>query len=105
MLALPPLSVVCDVLDHMKRKCCNSVPVDALIMILRTYTDKHLTHLRKFAMKKKLKLKTELVLDAFNLLLDSLPKSCLVEEAVLLFRRMKSKVVPDANTYSTLFFG
>ncbi|KAH7686591.1 TPR-like protein [Dioscorea alata] len=97
--------VVCDVLDYMKRRCCNSVPVDALITILRTYTDKHLTHLRKFAKKKKLKLKTEPALDAFNLLLDSLCKCCLVEEAVLLFHRMKSKVVPDANTYSILFFG
>ncbi|KAJ0971275.1 hypothetical protein J5N97_019234 [Dioscorea zingiberensis] len=97
--------VVCDVLDYMKRRSSNSVPIDALLTVLRAYTEKHLMHLRKFAKKKKIKLKTEPALDAFNLLLDALCKCSLVEEAVILFHRMKGKVVPDANTYSILFFG
>lgn len=97
--------VVCDVLDHMKRKNKSSVPVEALLTILRTYTEKHLTHLRKFAKKKRIRKKTPPEIDAFNLLLDALSKCSLVREAEVMFHRMKNKVVPNADTYNILFFG
>ncbi|XP_072993817.1 pentatricopeptide repeat-containing protein At1g73400, mitochondrial [Typha latifolia] len=97
--------VVCDILDHMKRRGKNSVPLDALLMILKAYTDKHLTHLRKFAKKKRSKMKTPPEIDAFNLLLDSLCKCSLVREAEVMFHRVKSKLSPNAETYNILFFG
>ncbi|KAL1821478.1 hypothetical protein DCAR_0417894 [Daucus carota subsp. sativus] len=97
--------IVCDILDFMKRNNKTSVPVEVLLKILRQYTEKHLTHLQKFAKKKKIRVKTQPEINAFNLLLDSLCKCCLVEDAEGMFRRMQSKVKPDANTYNILFFG
>ncbi|XP_038973448.1 pentatricopeptide repeat-containing protein At1g73400, mitochondrial-like isoform X1 [Phoenix dactylifera] len=97
--------VVCDILDYMKRRNRNTVPSDALLAILRTYTDKHLSHLRIFAKKKRIRQKTPPEIDAFNLLLDSLCKCSLVREAELMFHRVKNKVVPNAETYNILFFG
>ncbi|XP_038975593.1 pentatricopeptide repeat-containing protein At1g73400, mitochondrial-like [Phoenix dactylifera] len=97
--------VVCDILDCMKRRNKNTVPIDALLAILRTYTDKHLTHLRKFAKKKRIRQKTPPEVDAFNLLLDSLCKCSLVREAELMFHRVKNKVVPNAETFDILFYG
>lgn len=97
--------IVCDILDYMKRNNKTSVPVEVLLKILRQYTEKHLTHLQKFAKKKKIRVKTQPEINAFNLLLDSLCKCCLVEDAEGMFRRMHGKVKPDANTYNILFFG
>lgn len=98
-------AIVCDILDYMKRKGKNSVPVDVLIMILRKYAEKHLTHLQKFTKKKKIRVKTQPEINAFNLLLDSLCKCSLVEEADVIVKKVKSKITPDANTYNILFFG
>ncbi|MQL89507.1 hypothetical protein Taro_022077 [Colocasia esculenta] len=97
--------IVCNILDHMKRKNKASVPVDALLAILREYAEKHLTHLHKFAKKKKIRVKTQPEINAFNLLLDSLCKCSLAREAEAMFHRVKNKIVPDANTYNILFFG
>ncbi|KAG5613124.1 hypothetical protein H5410_024405 [Solanum commersonii] len=97
--------VVCDLLDYMKRNDKSLVPLEVLLKILRQYTEKHLTHLHKFAKKKKIRVKTQPEVYAFNLLLDALCKCCLVEEAEALFTRVKSKVKPTADTYNILFFG
>ncbi|KAJ4959473.1 hypothetical protein NE237_026584 [Protea cynaroides] len=97
--------IVCDMLDYMKRKDRNSVPVEVLLTILRNYTEKHLTHLQKFTKKKKIRVKTQPEINAFNLLLDALCKCSLVEEAEAMFMKIKNKVSPDANTYNILFFG
>ncbi|KAL3829219.1 hypothetical protein ACJIZ3_018021 [Penstemon smallii] len=97
--------IICDLLDYMKRHDKSSVPIDVLLNILRKYTEKHLTHLQKFAKKKKIRVKTQPEINAFNLLLDALCKCCLVEEAEALFKRVKSKVKPNADTYNILFFG
>ncbi|OUZ99704.1 Pentatricopeptide repeat [Macleaya cordata] len=97
--------IVCDLLDYMKRKDRNSVPVEVLLNILRKYTEKHLTHLQKFTKKKKIRVKTQPEINAFNLLLDSLCKCSLVEEAEAMFMKIKNKVTPDAITYNILFFG
>ncbi|XAR56041.1 hypothetical protein NMG60_11036329 [Bertholletia excelsa] len=97
--------IICDILDYMKRNNKKSVPVEVLLTILRQYTEKHLTHLHKFAKKKKIKVKTPTEINAFNLLLDALCKCSLVEDAQAMFSRMKSKIKPDAHTYNILFFG
>ena len=97
--------IVCDMLDYMKRNDKKSVPVEVLLMILRKYTEKHLAHLHKFAKKKKIRVKTQPEINALNLLLDALCKCSLVEDAQAMFRRVKNKVKPDANTYNILFFG
>ncbi|KAK3004696.1 hypothetical protein RJ639_019398 [Escallonia herrerae] len=97
--------IVCDILDYMKRNNKKSVPVEVLLNILRKYTEKHLTHLQKFAKKKKIRVKTQPEINAFNLLLDALCKCSLVEDAEGLFKRIRGKVKPDANTYNILFFG
>ncbi|KAK9278315.1 hypothetical protein L1049_027880 [Liquidambar formosana] len=97
--------IVCDLLDYMKRKDKNSVPIEVLLTILRNYTENHLTHLQKFAKKKKIRVKTQPEINALNLLLDALCKCSLVEEAEAMFKRVKNKVKPDANTYNILFFG
>lgn len=96
--------VLCDVLDNMKRKRNNSISIEALMAILKSYTENHLTHVRKFAKKKKIKI-TAPEIDAFNMLLDSLCKCSLVREAETLFNRVKKRVGPNAETYNTLFFG
>ncbi|KAE8722430.1 Pentatricopeptide repeat-containing protein [Hibiscus syriacus] len=46
---------ICDMLDYMKRSNRNSVPTEVLLDILRRYTEKHLTHLHKFAKKKRIR--------------------------------------------------
>lgn len=97
--------VVCDILDYMKRTNKAAVPVDALLAILRAYTEKHLAHVHKFAKKKKIRLKTQPEIPAFNLLLDCLCKCSLPREAEALLQRVKKKLAPDANTYNILFFG
>ncbi|XP_031094106.1 pentatricopeptide repeat-containing protein At1g73400, mitochondrial-like isoform X2 [Ipomoea triloba] len=97
--------IVCDLLDYMKRNSKSSVPVEAMLTILRQYTEKHLTHLHKFARKKKIRVKTPPEIYAFNLLLDALCKCTLVEDAEAMFRRLKNKLNPNADTYNILFFG
>lgn len=101
---LKQFGVLCDVLDHMKRKNNHSVSVEGLMAILKSYTEKHLTHVRRFAKKKKIKI-TAPEIDAFNMLLDSLCKCSLVREAEVLFHRVKKRVRPNADTYNILFFG
>ncbi|XP_040998991.1 pentatricopeptide repeat-containing protein At1g73400, mitochondrial-like isoform X1 [Juglans microcarpa x Juglans regia] len=97
--------IVCDLLDYMKRRDKNTVPVEVLLKILRDYTEKHLTYLHKFAKKKRIRVKTQPEINAFNLLLDALCKCSLVEDAEAMFKKVKNKVKPDANTYNILFFG
>uniref|UniRef100_A0A7N0R8Q7 Pentatricopeptide repeat-containing protein n=1 Tax=Kalanchoe fedtschenkoi TaxID=63787 RepID=A0A7N0R8Q7_KALFE len=100
--------IVCDMLDYMKRNCHKSsknVPVEILLMMLRKYAQSHLTHLRKFVKKKSVRVRTQPEINAFNLLIDSLCKCSLVEEADRMFRRVRSQIKPDANTYNVLFFG
>ncbi|KAK4589229.1 hypothetical protein RGQ29_020003 [Quercus rubra] len=97
--------IVCDLLDYMKRHDKNAVPVEVLLKILRQYTEKHLTYLQKFAKKKRIRVKTQPEINAFNLLLDALCKCSLVKDAEAMFKKVKNKVTPDANTYNILFFG
>ncbi|KAJ4843229.1 hypothetical protein Tsubulata_008733 [Turnera subulata] len=97
--------IVCDMLDYMKRSNKNVVPVEVLLTILRNYTQKYLTHVQKFAKKKRIRVKTQPEINALNFLLDALCKCCLVEDAEALLKRMKKTVKPDANTYNILFFG
>ncbi|XP_022736327.1 pentatricopeptide repeat-containing protein At1g73400, mitochondrial [Durio zibethinus] len=97
--------IVCDMLDYMKRSNKKAVPVEDLLLILRQYTEKHLTHLQKFSKKKRIRVKTQPEINAFNLLLDALCKCSLVEDADVLFNRMKRRVTSDANSYNILFFG
>ncbi|PON79580.1 Pentatricopeptide repeat [Trema orientale] len=97
--------IVCDMLDYMKRHNKNSVPIEVLLTILRQYCEKYLTHVQKFAKKKRIRVKTQPEINAFNLLLDALCKCSLVVDAEGMFKRVKRKVKPDANTYNILFFG
>ncbi|CAM8915450.1 unnamed protein product [Rhodiola kirilowii] len=97
--------IVCDMLDYMKRNNRKSVPVETLLVMLRKYTESHLTHLHKFVQKKKMRVRTQPEINAFNLLSDALCKCSLVEEAERMFRRIGKKIKPDANTYNILFFG
>lgn len=98
--------IVCDMLDHMKRNNNKKyVPVDVLLTILSKYTEKHLTQTKKCSKKKRIRVKTQPVVNALNLLLEALCKCCLVETAEILFKKVKSKVEPDANTFNTIFFG
>ncbi|KZV16351.1 pentatricopeptide repeat-containing protein mitochondrial [Dorcoceras hygrometricum] len=97
--------IVCDILDYMKRSKKTSVPIEELLTILRRYAEKHLTHLQKFAKKKKIRVKTQPEINAFNLFLDALCKCSLVEDAESMFKRVKTKIQPNADTYNILFFG
>ncbi|KAF4385777.1 hypothetical protein F8388_010333 [Cannabis sativa] len=97
--------IVCEMLDYMKRHNKNTVPVEVLLTILRQYCEKYLTHVQKFAKKKRIRVKTQPEVNAFNLLLDALCKCSLVVDAEGMFKRVKRKVKPDANTYNILFFG
>ncbi|KAJ0106034.1 hypothetical protein Patl1_19478 [Pistacia atlantica] len=97
--------IICDMLEYMKRNEKNVVPVDVLLLILRRYTEKHLTHVQKFAKKKKIRVKTQPEINAFNLLLDALCKCSLVEYAEAMCKRVKNKIKLDGNTYNILFFG
>jgi pentatricopeptide repeat protein len=97
--------VLCDVLDHMKRHGTRSVPVEDLLAILRAYTERHLTHLRKLAKKRRVRMRTPPETDALNILLDAFCKCGLVREAEAVFGRVKRKLLGNAETYSILFFG
>ncbi|KAK7270680.1 hypothetical protein RJT34_26010 [Clitoria ternatea] len=97
--------IVCDVLEYMKRNNKNTVPVEVLLTILRKYTEKYLTHVQKFAKRKRIKVKTQPEINAFNLLLDALCKCCLVEDAEILYKKMRKRVKPNADTYNILVFG
>ncbi|KAF0933100.1 hypothetical protein E2562_013838 [Oryza meyeriana var. granulata] len=97
--------VLCDVLDHMKRHRTRSVPVEDLLGILRAYTEKHLTHLRKLAKKRRVRMRTPPETDALNVLLDGFCKCGMVREAEAVFSRVKRKLLGNAETYSILFFG
>ncbi|KAL0701642.1 hypothetical protein Bca4012_057764 [Brassica carinata] len=97
--------IVIDMLDHMKRNSRTSVPADVLLEILRKYCERYLTHVQKFAKKKRIRVKTQPEINAFNFVLDALCKCGLVKEAEGLVKRMRFKVKPDANTYNVLFFG
>ncbi|KAF2305758.1 hypothetical protein GH714_008048 [Hevea brasiliensis] len=104
--------IVCDMLDYMKRSNKNVVPVEVLLTILRNYTQKYLTHVQKFAKKKRIRVKTQPEINAFNLLLDALCKCCLVEDAETIVRkptrgmRVLEEMIqlghtPDSFTYNT----
>lgn len=97
--------VLCNVLDHMKRHGSRSVPVEDLLEILRAYTEKHLTHMRKLAKKRRVRMRTPPETDALNVLLDAFCKCGMVKEAEAVFGRVKRKLLGNAETYSTLFFG
>lgn len=97
--------IACDMLDYMKRNGKKSVPVEVLLKILRQYTEKYLTHVQKFTKKKRIRVKTQPEINAFNILLDAFCKCCLVERAEAMFKKVKSRIKPDANTYNILFFG
>lgn len=98
--------IVCDLLDYMKRNDKKkSVPIEVLLTILRKYTEKHLTHLRKFAKKKRINLKISPEIDALNLLLDAFCKCCLVKHAETMLYKVQNKVKPNAHTYNIMFFG
>ncbi|CAI9113251.1 OLC1v1013824C1 [Oldenlandia corymbosa var. corymbosa] len=97
--------IVCDLLDYMKRNNKRSVPVEVLLKVLRQYAEKYLTHLHKFAKKKKIRVKTQPETNAFNLFLEALCKCSLVEDAEAMFRRVHSKIKPNADTFNILFFG
>ncbi|XP_068653069.1 pentatricopeptide repeat-containing protein At1g73400, mitochondrial [Aristolochia californica] len=97
--------VVCEILDYMKRRTKTSIPMDAVLTILRKYTETHLTEVSKVTKKKRIRVKKQPEINAFNLLLESLCKCSLVEEAEAMFYKVKNKVIPDGNTYNILFFG
>ena len=98
--------IVCDMLDHMKRNGKKSVPVDILLGILKNYTEKHLTQVKKCSRKKKrIRVKMQPEVNALNLLLEALCKCCLVETAEIMFKKVKSRIEPDVNTFNILFFG
>lgn len=97
--------VLCDVLDHMKRHRTRSVPVEDLLAILRAYTEKHLTNLRKLAKKRRVRMRTPPETDALNILLDAFCKCGMVREAETVFGRVKRKLQGNAETYNILFFG
>lgn len=97
--------IVCDMLDYMKRNKKKSVPLEVLLTILRSYTEKYLTHVQKFTKKKRIRVKMQPEINAFNLLLDALCKCSLVEDAESMFMKVKKKVRPNANAYTILFFG
>jgi len=97
--------VLCNVLDHLKRHGTRSVPVEDLLEILRAYTEKHLTHMRKLAKKRRVRMRTPPETDALNVLLDAFCKCGMVKEAEAVFGRVKRRLLGNAETYSILFFG
>jgi pentatricopeptide repeat protein len=97
--------IVCDVLDYMKRNNKSVVPAEVLLNILRKYTEKYLTHVQKFAKRKRIRVKTQPEINAFNFLLDALCKCCLVDEAEGLYKRMRKMIKPNGDTYNILVFG
>ncbi|CAH8258042.1 unnamed protein product [Arabidopsis lyrata] len=97
--------IVIDMLDYMKRNKKTVVPADILLEILRKYCERYLTHVQKFAKRKRIRVKTQPEINAFNMLLDALCKCGLVKEGEALLRRMRHRVKPDATTFNVLFFG
>lgn len=97
--------ILIDMLDYMKRNDKRSVPVDVMLEILRKYCERYLTHVQKFAKRKRIRVKTQPEINALNMLIDALCKCGLVKEAEGLVKRMRFKVKPDENTYNVLFFG
>ncbi|RYR56914.1 pentatricopeptide repeat-containing protein At1g73400, mitochondrial-like [Arachis hypogaea] len=97
--------IVCDMLEYMKRHNKNTVPVEVLLTILRRYTEKYLTRVQKFAKKKRIRVKTQPEINAFNLLLDALCKCCLVEDAEGLYKKVRKRIKPNADTHNILVFG
>ncbi|ERN06053.1 hypothetical protein AMTRI_Chr05g64520 [Amborella trichopoda] len=97
--------ILCDLLEYMKRKKREKVPIDVLFAILRQYAEKNLNSLKKFAKKKRIRVRTQPEINGFNLLLDALCKCGLVEEAESMFRQLKPKLNPDGKTYNIIFFG
>ncbi|XP_021751540.1 pentatricopeptide repeat-containing protein At1g73400, mitochondrial-like [Chenopodium quinoa] len=98
--------IVCDLLDFMKRNDKSLIPIEVLLTILKKYTEKHLMKVLTCSKKKRgVRVKVQLEIKALNLLLDALCKCCLVEDAEILFKKVKNKVAPDANTFNILFFG
>ncbi|KAF3438368.1 hypothetical protein FNV43_RR21130 [Rhamnella rubrinervis] len=78
----------------------------------KTIYEKHLTYLQKFAKKKRIRVKTQPEINAFNLLLDALCKCSLVEHAegivrnptkgmMILEEMMQMGHKPDNYTYNT----
>ncbi|KAJ9152948.1 hypothetical protein P3X46_026452 [Hevea brasiliensis] len=59
--------IVCDMLDYMKRSNKNVVAVEVLLTILRNNSQKYLTHVQKFPKKKRIRMKTQPEINAFNL--------------------------------------
>ncbi|XP_057833541.2 pentatricopeptide repeat-containing protein At1g73400, mitochondrial [Cryptomeria japonica] len=98
-------AIICDLLKLMKRSSNSRLPIEAFAKVLRDYTEKHLITLRKFANKKKGKIKANPEVNALNMLLDALCKCYLVSEAQALFDKLRIKFKPDDKTYSVLFFG
>ncbi|CAN8239649.1 unnamed protein product [Cochlearia groenlandica] len=97
--------IVIDMLDYKKRNNKIAVPTDVLIEILRKYCERYLTHVQKFAKRKRIRVKTQPEINAFNMLIDALCKCGLVKEAETMVKRIRYKVKPDANTFNVLFFG
>ncbi|XLS94491.1 hypothetical protein HN51_070499 [Arachis hypogaea] len=97
--------IVCDMLEYMKRHNKNTVPVEVLLTILRRYTEKYLTRVQKFAKKKRIRVKTQPEINAFNLLLDALCKCCLVEDAEGLYKKVRKRIKANADTHNILVFG
>ncbi|CAA7043127.1 unnamed protein product [Microthlaspi erraticum] len=97
--------IVIDMLDYMKRNHKSSVPTDVMIEILRKYCERYLTHVQKFAKRKRIRVKTQPEINALNMLLDAMCKCGLVKDAEALVKKMRHKVKPDENTYNVLFFG
>lgn len=102
--------IICHVLDQIKRRnttAIYSISVDALLTILRDYTEKHLSHLSKFVKKKRIRVESGSEINAFNLFLDSLCKCGLVREAQSIFHKLNKtgKIKMNDQTYNILFFG
>lgn len=98
-------SIICDLLFYMKRNRRDALPIEIFVMVLRNYAEKNLISLRKFAKKKKLRIKSKPEINALNMLLDSLCKCSLVAEAQALYEKLRGRFKPDAQTYTVLFFG
>ncbi|KAJ0255704.1 Pentatricopeptide repeat-containing protein [Hirschfeldia incana] len=97
--------IIIDMLDYMKRNNKTSVPTDVMLEILRKYCERYLTHVQKFAKRKRIRVKTQPEINALNYVLDAFCKCGLVKEAEGLVNKMRFKIKPDSNTYNVLFFG
>ncbi|CAH8359425.1 unnamed protein product [Eruca vesicaria subsp. sativa] len=97
--------IIIDMLDYTKRNNKTTVPTEVMLEILRKYCERYLTHVQKFAKRKRIRVKTQPEVNALNMVIDALCKCGLVKEAEGLVKRMRFKVKPDENTYNVLFFG